>query len=333
MKKLSEFVEEQNIYENLLEINSNILLEEFRQSLLIWSTFGITSKFLFESSKYHFDYLDDIVNKFFEYIAEKNEFHEEETKIFDFSKYNLFFKKVILKIKLENNLEGGHEKENLNNDTISFELTLFKDKPIEYYSLYEYKRLNYLIIHELCHAYENYLIKQSGNPNGIFYDENSKEYKIYQSSIVWLRSGRNMSKIKKELILCGYFLDTHEKFAYIGTVEKTVKNIFDKIKPTYKDLKFDEILDLFKDEFIWKNYVEIDVFIKSLENNEDDKNLKYKVWRIYSGLYDEEISEDDIIKELVDKWEDFKKEFIEEFLLSYDKCAQTMKLEAFIDPF
>ena len=330
MRNFREFIKEQKIYENLLKEDSNILLEELRRSLIIWSSFGISSRMhLFESSKYHFEYLDEIVNDIFEWINTQD-IPKEQNKIFDFSKYDVFFKKLILKVRLANKLEGGHEKENLESDTVSFELTLIKDKPINEYSLYETKRLNYLIIHELCHIYENKIMIDDGNPNGIFYDIDSKEYKKYTRAVDYLISGRSIPKIKEELVLCGYFLDEREKFAYIGTIKQTIKNIFGDINPTYEDLKFEEILKLFSEEFIWNKYVKIDVFIKSLDENED-KDLRYKIWRIYNGLYDEEIPEDEIIEELKNKWEDFKKEFMEEFLISYDECASTMKLEKFID--
>lgn len=328
MKCLREYIQGR-LNSSYAECQIANVLSNINKSLLIWSSSGISSLHgLFDESKYNFDNCEDVVEKIVNvlYNIELN----KQTLKFDFN--NTFFKHLILEINIGNRIIGGHEKRSLPSDTVSFELQILKNKSVDEYSLREHRKLRYMIIHELTHAYENFLIKQDGNEAGIFYPEDSKEYKKYNISINWILSGRQLPKLKEELILCGYFLDEHEKFAYLGTVKETVKNVIEKVIPSYKDLKFNEIIEMFKDEFNWESYIKISAFIDGLSENKTDKDLRYKICRLYNSIYEDEQSEDNIINELINKWEDFKKEFVHAFIDAYAECEADFKLEYYIDP-
>lgn len=328
MISLNKFIQER-LNNGYVEYQISNLLSNINKSLLIWSSSGISSLHgLFNESKYNFDNCEDVVEKIINalYDIELN----KQTLEFDFN--NVFFKHLILEINVGNCIIGAHKKQTLPNDTVSFELQILKDKLIYDYSLKEHRKLRYMIIHELTHAYENFLIKQGGDEAGIFYPEDSKEYKKYNISVNWILSNRQLPKLKEELVLCGYFLDEHEKFAYLGTVKETVKNVIKKVIPSYKDLKFNEIIEMFKDEFNWESYIKISAFIDALSENKTDENLRYKIYRLYNGIYEDDLLEDDIINELINKWEDFKKEFIEAFIDAYADCEADFKLECYIDP-
>ena len=340
MKNITDYILESN-YRTYYKAYEQYLLDEIHVALCCFQKTDIGfcpyySPQIFEY--YNFNNCGNVLKAIIEYIESLGKDIFKHPWSLDCKKYEVFFDKLQISFIKDNKMHGeyvkskglettlgGYVKSKSKKKSVYIKLFLL-DKNIDEYSLKELQMLYYTIIHELCHAYNDYLLFLGGKQS-IRVLMKGKYAQEYKSAIKWLQMIRNDKDYKKGLARCKYYLDEAEKFAYLGTVKETVKNVFNKIKPTYEDLKFDEILDLFKDEYVWSEYMHINMFIDSLDELDKDKLVfSYKI------LFHKDIGTNELIEELKEKWDSFRKEFINEFIEAYADCAETMQVEHYRDP-
>lgn len=320
MISLNTYIENELAYQNSINRNSKRLLNKFKISLSLWNCFESGIPKIFEQYEFNFDNCYKVIDKIIKYLCNESNIKSQD-KIFDCSDYDVFFKKLKVTFVVSNTIGGFSEKSN-DNETINISLKIL-DKSFEDYDLKENKHLRYIILHELTHNFVNYIKISKGEAS--MFDELLGNYgKEYLKSYNWLSSAEGL---RKEIVRCRYFLDDNEMKAYLGTIEETVKNIANKIKPNYKDLKYDEILELFGEEFIWKEYVAIDVFIKNIDNVNKNALANY-----YRATYGNWIDPNKLIKEFKEKWEYFTKEVEIAFIEGYSEYEKKMTLECEITP-
>lgn len=172
---------------------------------------------------------------------------------------------------------------------------------------YNFNRIRILILHELIHGYEEF-IRISNDKESIF-DEITQEYK---NAFKKLKSD---DFVEKYIAYLKYFFDDREKATYQLQLETEIEDIFDRIKPSYRNLKFDKILSILKQEYIWKRYFEFGKFVLFIDEIPDDVLIdKYK------NITEKDKTPEEIRKECKDKWKEFKSEFDIKFIEAYDKA-------------
>lgn len=318
MKLLSQLILEHN-YEQIL---NTYWKDKLKIAMTCWTKFDNNCDWpilsLLESSKYNFTNCGKVIKKVVDYVDSLETF-EEHSKEFDCSDLEVFFKKLSVEFTKRNRYLKTE------NDIVHITISL-PNKSYSDYDVKEHKRLVYNLIHELTHAYEDYLVKKNGQVSII--DIIDQEYvRKYNISTKWISTTLKDDNVLKNISRCKYYLDKHEKFAYLGTIEETVKNIYDKVNPTYFELKFDEILELFSEEYIWKEYIHLNTFLNNLDKVED-KKLKES----YYVLFHIQKEAKEIRDELLDGWEDFQREFVEAFIEAYDECSENIVPEGMWDP-
>lgn len=317
MMNLSDFV----IYEELKKNFNDYLIDNLRVALHCYDKtgFGFDLEYfkprIFESYKYNFDNCSEVVKEVLEYL-ESIEPHEH-SRIFKFDNI-VFFNKP--QIKFATRERSTYIKSKSKKGVVYLTIRIL-NVPIEEYDIKQRRFLIYSIIHELTHAYEDYLIRLEGKPSIIYLMKNKKYAREYTTANLFMKGNTLASSLAK----CKYFLDDHEMVAYLGTVKETVKNIFNKIKPSYKDLKFDELLELFSEEYVWDNYVKINVFMETIDDIDKDRFAN-----VYKQVFRYSIDYDEYVKELKTKWEKFKSEFVEAFIEGYADCEENLTFESFV---
>lgn len=311
------------IYEELKKNFNDYLLDNLRVALHCYqktdADYALNYHIprIFESYKYNFDNCSEVVKAVMDYLESIDVY--EHTRTFKFDNI-LFFNK--LQIRFAYKERSAYIKSKSKKGVVYLQIQLF-NKQFDEYSLKERRFVIYSLIHELTHAYEDYLIRLEGKPS-IIYLMKGKYYKEYRTASKWMYGSTLTSTLAK----CKYFLNDHEMVAYLGTVQETVKNIFKDIKPSYKDLKFDELLKLFSEEYIWDEYVKLNVFMESFDDIEKDK-----IVNAYKVVFRETIDYNEYTQELKDKWEKFKIEFVQAFIEGYADCEETlMTFESFVSP-
>lgn len=311
MKTLSEL-----LLEHVYARTEFELLDELKLAMICYQkTDGISS--ICESSKYNFENCGAIVKNVVSYIEDM----DWRTHIKEFDVKDVFFKKLSVSFVIYGNLEGSYIE--TKDDTVYIELNLYQSN-IDKWDLKQRRRLIYTLIHELAHSYKDFLRKNEGKPsiNSLMIGDYKREYK---TAVAWYKTSLKDNDFKKQLARCKYFLDENEMEAYLATVEETIKNVITEVNPTYKDLKFDEILDMFKDEYIWQDYIHINVFVNELNNID-----KSKLAREYNFLFRTKLSADDIIKDIKDKWNHFQKEFVETYIDGFAECFENLEYDRLI---
>jgi len=217
-----------------------------------------------------------------------------KSRIIDCSEFNVFFKKI--DIFLDKSGNGMCSYDGINNDTISIEIIANKQEFKKNIDIYVK-----LIIHELLHAYEDYnRIKNTGK--GIF-DFMGKKY---SNSIMNINSRND---IKMWLSRCNYFLNSQERNAYLSQLESDIEKLFKDEHIKIEDFDYTKFKNKLKETDIWKEYFKLSVFILKLKNSKWNDEQKQYVETVWSNLYDEKKSFNQIIKELYNNWEKFEKKF------------------------
>ena len=205
----------------------------------------------------------------------------------DCSKFNTFFKYI--KVSLINSEHLFASYENLENDTVYLEIYCNNQ------TIKDNTNLTKLIIHELLHAYEDYQLKIK--------KLSLKDYltNAYKKSINNLN---NRNEVIRNLSRCQYFLNDHEKNAYLGTLEYQISNLF----KTYRGDKYDftKIINLIKQSDVWKEYFKLDEFIQNINKNMIDKELFVNV---YNSMNNSSKTLSQIQKEFNYKWKKFNSKF------------------------
>lgn len=166
---------------------------------------------------------------------------------------------------------------------------------------WEFQSLEVLILHELLHGYENFIRLSNGKSN--IFDDLTKEYENARISI------KDNNWLIKHISILAYFFNDHELFAYIKTLKLKITQILDKIKPSYKDLKYEKILNELKNEYVWKQYFNFGKFVAFIDNiSDEDLEIAYE------HIYDDNKSANDIRKIAKKKWKEFNSQFNSEFL-------------------
>lgn len=308
MKNLSEYILDQKLNEHLLD--DIILCTQCRWNVQMMSYSEYIVPYIFES-KGHFDKCGLAIQKIYNQIKDQNKY---ENVIIDCSELELFFKTVTINFTKDKNssLLGAYVSCNTSNVNIEL-ITNFCDTWTD--------ELEYLLLHELMHAYEDWTRKKSGKQS-IFTDF-SLEYK---RAALALRM--NKDDIQKNLARCKYFLNDHERNAYLGTLEETIKNVTKKVHPKWTDLKFDKVLETIQNEYIWKEYFELNKFILNFEDFEY-KLIEQKYNSLYCNFSNKK-SYREIKKEIESKWKKFKYKFEELFSKIY--CDQVWELHEGLMP-
>ena len=167
-----------------------------------------------------------------------------------------------------------------------------------------------LIMHELIHAYDDYIhIKKSGFDSSLYKRNEKNKY--------------NLVKIKKETddVLTQvfkdftYFLNKSEQTAYIGQLNTEITGKYNNIKDIINDLK---------GTFVFFNYKLIKLNFNAIVNN---KKYSERFCDVYRQIYDTKKSNESIIKELNNKYNKCWKKFINHL---YHIAEDHLIKEAFI---
>ncbi|MCH5167576.1 MAG: hypothetical protein J1F35_06735 [Erysipelotrichales bacterium] len=215
----------------------------------------------------------------------------------------------------------------------------------------KWNRIKIMILHELMHGYHEF-VRISNNQPSIF-DEYTKEYKI---------ATKNLHKQSNYLIryfaFLKYFFNKEEIESYLATLELLFIQIIDKIKPSFEDLKFDNIKKLIKEEDVWRTYFSFGKFVLNIDNIDDkeleqsyaeicetiedkDKRIKDRIEylkKLSKGEITIEPSKDkispksaeEIRKECKDAWKDFEREFNSVFLEVFNENIRLSNINKFV---
>lgn len=328
MIDLGAYIEQKN-FNNRID---SILVEELKFALSCWiKTFkAIPLQYnipsIFESAG-QFNNCGKVVELVMKYILDNKE--TKYTHEFDCSDLDVFFKKLKINVEKYNSSTYGYY-DDTTNETVTLNLYI-KNYNRTYKNIASIESdIEYTIVHELIHAYEDYIRKTRGLPSINTLFDNIDYKKEYRRALSNIHSGDDNIEdeyINKLIAKCRYFLDEQEQKAYLGTVKTCVQKITKKVGPSFRSLKFDEVIDLFKDEYIWEEYKDIYIFIKNI--NKVDNELLMK---IYKYFYTKKLSADEIKDELTKKWNKFEHIFIKNFTKSYASSIQDLKLESFFRP-
>ena len=122
-----------------------------------------------------------------------------------------------------------------------------------------------IILHELLHGYEEYNRKKN-NKRSLF-DEITDEYYNAREK---LKSNVDLTRHIAEL---KYIFNPKERNANFGTLEKSIKELIDKLDPSRFRSSYSKIKKQLQESDIWKRYFEFNKFILNL-NNYSDKELE-----------------------------------------------------------
>ena len=266
MKKLISYIQEQEIIES--DIDESILAHlaiSYKENNLYSRSRIVLEKYgIYEGCEELAQYVYEKVKK--DGMDNQYIFTSDELKSFK----NIFFKTIIIDIDTSENTGGQYlDNEELNDDL------LFDEVNINIY-LYENRlsEVKEILMHELTHAYNNYMMCLKGD-DGYINAAKSLMYKnIHKNS-----SNKNEFLIKKAL----YLLLGYEKNAFFAQIKAELENHKEKIKNPYDALKvlkkskinayFDNTLENKNIDEIEKAYLEItgekktaDQIFKTLRN-------------------------------------------------------------------
>lgn len=233
----------------------------------------------------------------------KNNIDEQELKIdvSDIKCNNKFFDLCFLHIKHEDNLkdaEAGYYSSDGHSDynEIRYDVEAEKFKFIEIvlkFSKYNIDSLYSLIMHELIHAYDDYIhIKKYGFESSLYMRNERNKYHLVK---VKNENDSAITQVFKDFM---YFLNKSEQTAYIGQMNTEISGTYDNIKDIINDLK---------ETSVFFNYKLIKLNFNAIVNN---KKYNEQFCDIYRKTYDTQKTNESIIKELNNKYNKCWKKFI-----------------------
>ena len=292
-KKLTEYIIAQQFDDIDKLIISECNIETYKNSPVL--KYGILESLgIFRGCKEITEYL---FNKLKENIGKQ----ELSIDITHLKAENKFFNFCFLHIKYDDKYENGeagyyssdgHDDYNeVRYDTINEKFKFIEINLI--FSKEHIDNIYSLIMHELVHAYDDYIhIKKSGFVASLY--ERDKRVK-YQLVRVKNKNDDIIIQVFKDFM---YLLNKSEQNAYIGQLNSEVKG-------TYKNIK--DIINDLKNTSIFFNYKQI-----KLNFNAIIKNKKYlnQFCEVYRQTYETKKSNESIIKELNNKYNKCWKKFI-----------------------
>ena len=292
-KKLTEYIIAQQFDDIDKLIISECNIETYKNSPVL--KYGILESLgIFSGCKEITEYL---FNKLKENIGKQ----ELSIDITHLKAENKFFNFCFLHIKYDDKYENGeagyyssdgHDDYNeVRYDTINEKFKFIEINLI--FSKEHIDNIYSLIMHELVHAYDDYIhIKKSGFVASLY--ERDKRVK-YQLVRVKNKNDDIIIQVFKDFM---YLLNKSEQNAYIGQLNSEVKG-------TYKNIK--DIINDLKNTSIFFNYKQI-----KLNFNAIIKNKKYlnQFCEVYRQTYETKKSNESIIKELNNKYNKCWKKFI-----------------------
>ena len=293
IKKLTEYIKDQQFDDIDKLIISECNIETYKNSPVL--KHGILESLgIFKGCKEITEY---IFNELKKHIGDS----EIAIDITGIKADNKFFNSCFLHIKYDDEYEDGEAgyyssdgHDDYNEIRYDIETEKFKFIEIELKIAKDYiDNIYSLIMHELIHAYDDFIhIKKSGF-NASLYQRNKRNK--YQLVRVKKDDDDLITQVFKEFM---YLLDKSEQTAYIGQLNTEIKGTYSNIKDVINDLK---------NTNIFFNYKQI-----KLNFNAITKNKKYlsKFCDIYRQTYDNKKSNESIIKELNNKYNKCWKTFI-----------------------
>ena len=221
----------------------------------------------------------------------KNNF---ESQTIDCSKFNVFF--FFFYVKIDESAKGLCSYCGLKNDVLN--IKIMGDENVFTKNIDTYIKL---IVHELVHAYEDYNRKKNTG-KGIFDFLNAK----YTNSF---NNVNSPNEVKMWLGRCNYFLNDHERNAYLSQLESDIESIFKNDHITIEEFNYTKFKDKLKETSIWKEYFKISAFILKLCNTDWNDVQKQYVEDMWNDLYNEKRTFNQIKKELYNNWQKFEKKF------------------------
>jgi len=293
IKKLTEYIKDQQFDDIDKLIISECNIETYKNSPVL--KHGILESLgIFKGCKEITEY---IFNELKKHIGDS----EIAIDITGIKADNKFFNSCFLHIKYGDEYEDGEAgyyssdgHDDYNEIRYDIETEKFKFIEIELKIAKDYiDNIYSLIMHELIHAYDDYInIKKSGF-NASLYQRNKRNK--YQLVRVKKDDDNLITQVFKDFM---YLLSKSEQTAYIGQLNAEIKGTYSNIKDVINDLK---------NTNIFFNYKQI-----KLNFNAITKNKKYlsKFCDIYRQTYDNKKSNESIIKELNNKYNKCWKKFI-----------------------
>ena len=292
-KKLTEYIIDQQFDDIDKLIISECNIETYKNSPVL--KYGILESLgIFSGCKEITEYL---FNKLKENIGNQ----ELSIDITHLKAENKFFNSCFLHIKYEDKYKDdeagyyssdGHDDYNeVRYDTINEKFKFIEINLI--FSKEHIENIYSLIMHELVHAYDDYIhIKKSGFGASLYERDKRAKYQLVR---VKKENDDIIIQVFKDFM---YLLNKSEQNAYIGQLNSEVKG-------TYKNIK--DIINDLKNTSIFFNYKQI-----KLNFNAIVKNKKYidKFCEVYRQTYETKKSNESIIKELNNKYNKCWKKFI-----------------------
>ena len=281
----------------MIELSNYILENNLEEDIIKRLYFHTCIEFKLENNLY--PYIVESLGKFdnagkvIKHIIDvlKNNF---ESQVIDCTNDNVYFKYI--NIKLNNNENGYGSYLEFKNNIVYLEIGATK----EYFNINIDKYVK-IIVHELLHGYEDYnRIKNTGQ--GIFADYNNK----YKNSFNNLNS---LNELKMWLSRCNYFLYDQERNAYLRQLELDIESIFKNEHIKIEDFNYTKFKNKLKETDIWKEYFKLSIFILKLYNSKWNHEQKQYIENIWSNLYSEKRTFNQIKKELYKNWQKFEKKF------------------------
>lgn len=292
-RKLTEYIIAQQFDDIDKLIISECNIETYKNSPVL--KYGILESLgIFSGCKEITEYL---FNKLKENIGKQ----ELSIDITNLKAENKFFNSCFLHIKYDDKYENGeagyyssdgHDDYNeVRYDTINEKFKFIEINLI--FSKEHIDNIYSLIMHELVHAYDDYIhIKKSGFGASLYERDKRAKYQLVR---VKNKNDDIIIQVFKDFM---YLLNKSEQNAYIGQLNSEVKG-------TYKNIK--DIINDLKNTSIFFNYKQI-----KLNFNAIIKNKKYlnQFCEVYRQTYETKKSNESIIKELNNKYNKCWKKFI-----------------------
>lgn len=206
----------------------------------------------------------------------------------DFNNFNnVFFEKLIINIKISNNVSNGgyisdkNKKLNKNNkfDDIEIHYDINKNK-------FE-SDLRSLLYHELTHIYQNYCMLLT---NKSFYDLLDNQH--YDKFIKGKMSFDNVKRVLSDVL---YHINKVEQNAYISELQSELENNKDKIHGPQ------EALNIVKNSISYKNIMQSKEILYGLTDNSYSEDLQNKIYDVYRELNECDWTNNKIKKKLINQ--------------------------------
>ena len=275
MKKLSEYINKSNIIENYIDYSIlQHLAIEYKENNLYSKNHIILEKYgVYDGCEELAQFISDKVEK--EGMDNQYEFTKDELLKFS----NIFFEKIIIDIDTFED-KGG---EYLDNEELNSNL-LFDEVIINLYLNENHlNKVKETLMHELTHAYNNYIMILKGD-NGYIKTSKSLLYQNIQKP----SSNDNEFLLKKAL----YLLLGYEKNAFFAEIKDELSQNKEQIKTPY------DALNILKKSLIYQAYKNLDKQINDFFDNKLSENDIKEIETAYIKITQEKKTANQIFKTL-----------------------------------